>query len=231
MPPLVPTVIMGVFGLFGALIVLAGAGQLKSWNRLKSMSAGAVTGKGVVEVEGTARPLHETLTSPHWNADSLAFEYEHEERRHDHDMDDGGSEWHTEKSITDSVPFVIDSSSGDVVVDPDGANLLFEQQRERNGRTRHTARRLDVDEDVYVAGEAIPAHESNVDADGHKYVVTRTDSTVSGSLGSLFGSPFVLSDSGEDEAERRLLKRGLMSIFVGLIVLGMIGVMATGFFG
>lgn len=225
MVSIVPLLFVGLFGLLGLVAVLSGVGQLSSWNTLRNSQAGAVTGTGVTEVEGTARPLDETLTTPHWDAESVAFEFEREE--YDHDVDEEGSNWETEESVTDSVPFVVESPDGDVVVEPSGANLLFEEQQEREGQYRYTENRLDVGEQVYAAGEAVRAEDVDVDTDGHKYVLTRTDTMVSGTLGSLFGSPFVLSDSGEDEAESRLLKSGIGSTLVGLFVLVFTSVIAS----
>lgn len=225
MLPILPLLFVGLFGLLGLAAVLSGLGQLSSWNTLRRSEAGAVTGTGMSEVEGTARPLDEALTSPHWNADSLAFEFKREE--YDHDMDDEGSSWETEESVTDSIPFVVESPAGDVVVEPSGANLLFEEQQEREGEYRYTENRLDAGEQVYVAGEAVRSHDIDVDADGHKFVLTRTDTMISGTIGSLFGSPFVLSDSGEDEAESRLLKSGIGATLAGVFILAFVGLIAS----
>lgn len=214
-----------LFGLgaaaLGVLVLLSGVGKLRSWNTLRSSAAGAVTGAGMAEVEGTAKPLRETLDPPRGDAESVVYEYEKEEYRPDTD-NDGGSDWHTVDSDSGNVPFVVDSDGQAVVVDPADADHLLADSREKSGNgIRHTSSRLDVGESCYAAGTAVSAADSSVDTDGQQYVLERGDGALGGSLGAITGSPFVVSDSGEEAAESRLLKGGLVATVAGVLVTGL----------
>jgi hypothetical protein len=230
---IVPLLVGGLVVLLGASLAVAGVGQLRSWSRLRSMSAGAVTGSGLAEVEGTAEPLDETLQPPRENVDCLAYDYTRQERQHDHDMDDDGvdTEWRTTHSESDSVPFVVDGDASNVVVDPSAANLLFDAETERRGDVKHTSKRLDVGEQVYVAGEARTAADADVATDGHNYVIERSDSLLPASFRSITEKPFVVADTGEKGAERRLLLRGAGSVVLGIGIAAVVVAVGTGVIG
>ncbi|WP_324664134.1 hypothetical protein [Haloarcula sediminis] len=181
----------------GLFFLLSGVGRLRAWKTLRDTSAGAVTGPGAVEVEGVAKPHRETIDPPRETADSLAYRYEVEERRNQDD-DQIGNKWKTVDDGRDSVPFVAEDGGDELLVDSEGADFLFgedihaQPDRER----RYKVGRVDVGEQVYVAGEAVPAAEADVTPDGQRYVVTDTRSPLAKKLGGLTGTPFVISDSG-----------------------------------
>lgn len=216
----IPVVIGGIFGVLGLLILLSGVGRLRAWNELRGSSAGPVTGPGTVEVEGVAKSHAETLDPPRGNVDSLAYNYKLEELRDDPDPDEHGRDWHTLESERDSVPFVVEDGTNEVLVEPEDADFLFEQTMDRHGNTRHTIARLDVDEQVYVAGQAVPARDADVDGDGQRYAITDGGSMLGKKLSGLTGAPFILADTGEDAAESRLLKRGIFQLLLGVVMVG-----------
>jgi hypothetical protein len=230
---IVPLLVGVLVVVIGAGLAVAGVGQLRSWSRLRSMDAGAVTGTGLVEVEGTAEPLDETLHPPRENVDCLAYDYTRKERQHDHDLDDDDgvdTEWRTTHSESDSVPFVVGDASN-VVVDPSAANLLFDAETERRGDVKHTSKRLDVGEQVYVAGEARTAAAADVTTDGRQYVIDRSDSLLPASIRAVTETPFVVADTGEKGAERRLLVRGAGSVVLGIGIVAVVVAVGTGVVG
>ena len=222
----IAVVIGGVSAVAGLYFLLAGAGRLHGWKTLRDTSAGAVTGPGAVEVEGVAKSHRETLDPPRETADSLAYEYEVEKRKLNPDEDDVGDEWDTVDEGRDSVPFVVDDGADGLLVDPEGADFLFGEDihTQPDKERRYTVGRVDVGEQVYVAGEAAPAAEADLTPDGQRYVVTGTRSLLGRKLGGLTGTPFVISDSGEERAEARLIRRALLYLGVGVLLLGMSGV-------
>ena len=108
---LIPVGFVALFVLIGLLILAGGIGRLRAWWRLKGSEASAPGSldTGPVELEGTARSLEETLTSPRENADSLVYEHVVKEKHVDHDPDQGSrTEWRTVVNETETVPFVVE---------------------------------------------------------------------------------------------------------------------------
>jgi len=211
----------GVSVVVGLFFLLSGIGRLRGWNELRGTSAGSVTGPGTVEVEGVAKPHEETLDPPHGTADSLAYKYKLERKQNDPDPDDHGQEWDTVKTERDSVPFVVDDGGNEVLVDPEDADFLFQKELDGQTNQRHTSKRLDVDEQVYVAGQAVPAAEADVAPDGQRYAITGSESMLGKRLSGLTGTPFVIADSGEEAAEARLIRGALFNLGIGVLALGL----------
>jgi hypothetical protein len=113
----------GVFALVGGLILLAGVGRLVAWGRLRLRAATAVSAArpGAVELVGTATTHETTLPAPFSAGDCLAYTYRVER----YDPDDDGSNWDTVSEGSAGVPFLLSDHTGSVLVDPDGAELLF----------------------------------------------------------------------------------------------------------
>jgi hypothetical protein len=222
---------IGLFVLVGLVILIAAVGRSRAWWRLKGSEASAPSSldTGHEEVQGTARPLERTLTSPREQATSLVYEHEIEERRIDHDPDGGTQrEWRTIKDETSSVPFVIEGEHGEAVVDPEGAtNLLETSVSTRHGDRRITIKRLDVGEPVYVAGEVVRAGEADVPTDGQRHVVRGPSTWIPNALRRLYEPPFVLSDAKEGTAERRLLWSGAKLLGFAVLWLGITGAIAV----
>jgi len=119
----VPLLFGGVFVLIGGLILLAGAGRLVAWGRLRVREAGPVSSAraGPVELVGTATAHGATLPAPFAEGECLAYTYQVERYRHD----DDGSDWDSVSQGSAGVPFLLSDHTGSVLVDPSGAELLF----------------------------------------------------------------------------------------------------------
>jgi hypothetical protein len=121
---------------------------------------------GVVEVEGTAQPLEETLQSPHTDTECLAYDYrkkriEHHDSGVD-DFDDHGADHDDHRTVHQlahdhaTVPFRVEDESGSVPVDPTGANLDIEQdEHDGSGQIVHEESRIDIGETVHVWGQRV----------------------------------------------------------------------------
>jgi hypothetical protein len=215
---------VALFALIGLAILAGGIGRLRAWWRLKDSGASTPgsLGAGQVEVEGTAKPLDGTLTSPRENADSLVYEHVVKEKHVDHDPDQGtNTEWRTVVDDTETVPFVVEGGGGSAVVDPAGATKLLESSvQQRQGDRRIEVNRLDVGEPVYVAGQSVDASKADVETDGQRRVVREPTTWMPNFLRRLYEAPFVLSDAKEEEAEDRLLWSGVKTLALGVVWLG-----------
>lgn len=222
---------VALFVLIGFVIVAGGVGRLRAWWRLKGSEA-TLPGRldtGAAEVQGTAKPLEETLVSPREEVESLAYEHTVKEKHVDHDPDQGThTEWRTITDETETVPFVIEGDHGEAVVDPAGAtNLLESSVQQRRGDRKIEVNRLDVGEPVYVAGQAVRASDADIPTDGQRHAVKAPETWIPNVFRRLYEEPFVLSDSKEGEAEDRLLWSGVKTLALGVIWLGITGVAAA----
>lgn len=220
--------VLALFGLIGVVLVLGAVGRLRAWLNLRGAEAETprTVGPGHCEVEGTAKPLDQTIDSPEERVDCLAYHHvvKERERRPDPDGDGTETEWETRTNDKRSVPFVVEADGAEVVVDPDDATYLLETSvSERRGDRKITVDRLDVGEPAYVAGEVVPTRESGVATDGQRYVVESPTTWVPSLLRRLYDEPFVLSDAKEGAAEKRLLWSSVKLLFFALVWLGIVG--------
>lgn len=147
--------------------------------------------------------------------------------------------WKTIDSGSDRQRFVLEDDSGRAVVDPSGARLTMANERTHSidstsqlppglqtgvstplsidigglsigsRPTRYTERRLDVDDTVYVFGQAEPNPPE-------------TDALVAVSDGP-DAPQFLISDADESATMRRFLKLGVGAIVLGLVFLAVGG--------
>jgi hypothetical protein len=222
---------VALFVLIGFVILAGGVGRLRAWWRLRGSEASAPgrLDTGPVEVEGTAKPLEDTLSSPRENVDSLVYEHVVKEKHVDHDPDQGtDTEWRTVVNDTETVPFVVEGEGGSAVVDPEGATKLLEPSvQKRQGDRRIEVSRLDVDEPVYVAGQSVDASKADVATDGQRRVVKEPTTWMPNVLRRLYEAPFVLSDAKEENAEDRLFWSGVKTLGLGVVWLGVTGLIAA----
>lgn len=224
MPTVVEWAILGLFGVLAVWMLLVGAGRLRTWNRLRGSATQRVLSPGFVEVEGTARKLDGTVTTPMTDTESLVYEYAVRRRRHD---DDGTADWRTVKTDSDSVPFVIETDGGSVVVDSarlDGEDTYLDGDETRQGDRKRTESRLEPGETAYVAGTAVRAGQRDVPTDGQQFVITSDDdSPVPVDLAGLLSEQFICSDGGERAATRRQLKDGVLLILFSIaLIVGLV---------
>lgn len=113
-----------VFGGFGLLITLFGVSSATDYVRMRRRDQSdnrSVRGDMTdVELSGTANPVDGTLTAPLTGADVLAYDYEVRVRTGDDSqrVEDGA----------ESTPFVLDDGTGEILVDPEGAQWSLEEQ-------------------------------------------------------------------------------------------------------
>lgn len=223
--------VVGLFVLVGLGALVVAFGRFRAWWRLKNSAASGPGSldTGHAEVQGTARPLENTLTSPRENATCVVYDHKIEERQIERDADgDRERTWNTVKNDTHTVPFLIEGEHGEAVVDPEGATTLLETSvSTRRGDTRTTIKRLDVGEPVYVAGEAVRAGKADVPTDGQRNVVKGPSTWIPNALRRLYDDPFIISDSKEGSAERRLLWSGLKGLGFAALWLGITGVVGA----
>lgn len=239
----------GLFVLVGVAVIAVGGLNLKKWWTMRGMDpAGAsVAGSGLQELEGRARPVDGTVTAPFSDTESLICEYKVESHQHDHD--DPGSDWHTREHGTEAVPFEVEHEGTVVAVDPEGAQRLLTRElrvdtggagdypvgvqeyisaggsvelgpvelNSRGGRLRFTEKRLEPGEEVYVLGPAEQNTSASPDGSDARLAIAPGDR---GWKKWILGDPFIVSDSGEGQAERRQLKRALMLALFGSIFAG-----------
>ena len=81
---------------------------------------------GVVEVEGTAKPIDETVQSPHTDTECLLYDYNKTRIRRDDQDGDGVDDSQRRQHLDHDhghVLFRVEDSSGSIAVNPDGADL------------------------------------------------------------------------------------------------------------
>lgn len=214
---------LGLLALFGGIsvwMILVGGGRLRTWNQLRGMNAQQVTEAGFVEIEGAAKQLNETTTSPMTNTESLIYDFSIREREVD---EDGTTRWRTIQSDSDSVPFVIEMDDDSVVIDAaqlDGEDTYLSGPEEQRGDKKHSESRLDPGESVYAAGTAVDASQIDCDTGSYQFALTAdSDSPIPIDLAGLLTNQFILSDSGEEQATKKQLKDGLLLLVFGCVLL------------
>lgn len=244
---LFPVAVVSVFVLFGLVIAGGGLIRLRRWWVMRRLDpAGMTADSGLQEFEGTARPVDGTVTAPFSETESLICEWEIDR----YQTNDDGSNWETVESGTESVPFDLEHTGPTVAVDPEGAQfLLGENDRfdtldseevppgveryldhstasidvgpvelDLSGRLRFTERRLDPGDPSYVVG---PVERAAAEPPGGSTARLSIDPAGGGWLANLLDDPFVVSDAGEQQAQRRQLKGAVMYLLVGLFFAGL----------
>jgi len=249
MVAVIPLLFVGVFAVFGVVIVYAAAQNLRTVYHILTNNPIPVrdleTRSGPVEIEGTATVDEgRTVETPFTGTECLAYEYEAQEYR----SSGKNSSWRTLEEGGDAVPFVVEDGTGRVRVDPSGAALHFEEHATRvdagsepperiaqyiestddidiqdgtadlvitevnyGNDQKFVERRLDVDEDVYVYGEADRAAAGGWGSGLVDAVVADGDRT----------PVFVVSDTSERGTAWRIGKKAVGMGAFGLLWLGL----------
>lgn len=245
--------------LVGLAVLGAGVLALWRWRVLSREDADQYRAglDGPLEVTGTATPTEDAdpFTAAVSRTECLVCEI----RAQRYESDRTGGDWQTLESRTTVRPFVVESSVGDVRVEPDGASLVLDdevvafvgrgedatgytqaffdavgvQRRSGSidvgitdiaygGKYRVREARVDVGEDVYVAGHA-RTNDDAVGGYGGPDAVVRAlpDRSLTQRL---FGFPFVVGDGGERAVRRHFLRRGAVLALVGLGCVGAVAV-------
>lgn len=208
-----------LFGVTGVVAVWWGVVNVRDgfeiWSNDPVNAAAVRHESGVVEVSGTAKPHHGTVTAPYSNEDCLAYEHRRRERRDDIHDDDNTSEWRTVNSGSDSVPFLVEDDSGRVAVDPDGADVsMDETDYSSNTRTELMEGRVDVGETIHVFGH------KRTDGGG-----ALADEAVH--IGDGDEVNYRIADTSGGRAVLRLFTKGAGAIVFGAVFLGVAGHVVT----
>ena len=108
----------------------------------------ATAAQGFVELQGEGKPFGEqSLHSPLTGLPCLWYRFVVEER-------DSDNRWHRVQEDTSHVSFIVDDGSGEVLVDPDGAEVLTRHRESwtRNNR-RYTEWKLLAGDPIYALGQ------------------------------------------------------------------------------
>lgn len=212
-----------LFGLYG---VAAGFRRLWRayvvWSNEVIPAGDLYLADDVVELEGTARRLEETVEAKYTGEECLVCDYEKKRKQHDRDGDTE-STWTTVESGREEVPFVVDDDSGTAAVDPEGAALaLGTDDIEGGTRTKKLESRIESGDPIHVYGQRRAVTERRGDAlDDRRYYVGDGDAV----------STYRITDGSEGWAVVHLLGTGLLIIVVcgilavicGLFVLDLLG--------
>ena len=155
----------------------------------RGLSFGLSELKGMVDTDDAFPPLRDPLT----DQKCIAFDYKVEERR-----GSGKDEkWHTIEHTSECVPFWLEDSEGQVLIQPEGADIEYPRiHSETRGDRRYTVRFLDTLINVYCIGFA------GLDRDRPDHLTIQQDD----------GTPFLISANKEDDI---ILDRGARG-FVGV---------------
>jgi hypothetical protein len=236
---------LGLFALVGLAVVgYAGRELWVAW-RLHRTDPVAVADvpnlSGTVEVQGRARIAEGTVTAPFTGTESLACEWRVEEERHD----DDGSDWVDIASGVRKVPFRVEDDTGSVLVYPAGADFRLSRDARIHvdGGERppeHVQRFIESDDTVddentgielagfrLVTGNDRRYVEHRLDPDEQVYVygTVRYDPSVSERAGEVNavlepGGLFVVADTDDRGATRRVVRDALVPLVVGLLFVG-----------
>lgn len=208
-------------GLFVGVTIVLGivsVGCLRAWWVLRSSDPDSLLtiSAGPVELEGTARPDDQTVTTPYTNRESLLCDYEKERRERKTD-EDGNVEytWNTVDSGSLGTRFMLESDGREILVDPQGMDRMLDRNhRTRSGNTRVKEHRLDPGDSAYVTGLAVrPADTAigdDVEVTNHRYVLTAPDSDLPAALRRVQEPPAIISDTSESSVLLRLFGRGVV---------------------
>lgn len=182
---------MGLAVLVGPWVMVLGTRHLRQGYRIFAndpVGAGeAHLADGVVEVEGTARPLDGTLSGEYTDEPAVVQTWRRQRKEETTDSDGNTtSTWKTVERGSDSVPFLVADDTGQVAVDPSGATLSVDQSRVResgwlrgrNETHRRYEGRIEPGDSVHVFGQTLSASDP-ADAPGENRTYVGGGSDVS----------------------------------------------------
>lgn len=210
-----------VFLVLGTVAMVVGSSKLRKGKKIRSTETipvrDAAVKDGVVEVEGTAKPAHDTpLVSPMTKTDCVAYEY---------NLTRGlGSDKKLVDKGTEAQPFVIDDGTGTAYVNPESADMSLSldkveditlsdlpnniaTQPELRGTRIYKEGTIEVGDDVYILGSTEQSTKKDVD----------TQFTNSNEW-------FIVSNQDASGTAGQLLKRGAIftPLGIGAWIIGLI---------
>ena len=215
------TTLVGVLAVAGGIGAASGVHYLRKYVVLtRSDPTDIVDVEGheeTVELVGRARPADDPLTSPFLGEDTLADSWRLKQNK----LIDGGSGTHWIESCEQTTPFVLEDSTGEILVDPEGADLALEEEvvlktddetppppaaREKLAELGRDAAAESPDEFLwreFYASRLDPGEEVHVYGPVRPGPAEDTPDIGTG-RGQTDGR-FIISDTGEQETKRRHL--------------------------
>ena len=173
--------------------------------------AGAVY--GLAEFKGKAAFLgkrKKTLRGPLSKRQCVHYRYLHQELR---EGSNDRKSWVTIKDETKTVPFLCRDKTGEILVDPERADVhVTRKRRERRGDDRFTEWLIVPDEKIYVLGPTC------INLDTHDTLMVRCDEE----------TPFLISSFTERELMQRKSNAGFWRLSLGIIASMMAGMALAG---
>ena len=158
---------------------------------------------GLVEIHGNVKPFNnQTLKSPFSNKDCVLYEYKIEEYR----TSDKHSHWVTRRRGIESVPFYLQDNTGQVLVDPKGAQIDIPRQVQLEsgfGRDppKQVLRYLEVEqisyENLFGINKRMRFTESFVIPNQSLYI-----------MGTADDNPYVKEGTGQKNEEDIMIQKG-----------------------
>jgi hypothetical protein len=247
---------VGLFVLSGLGLVVVGGNGFRKWWTMRAVDPGDFRIEpGLQEFEGRAYAAEDPLTTPFTESESILCEYTVERYDHDDDgsnwdtvssdvgsvpfeVDDGGATVAVDPAHADYLlteEFQVDTS--DVEELPPRVQGYATRNLEMGSaielgpiavggrRYRFTEKRLDDGEEVYVIG---PTEVGSRPAPGDSTARAVVAPGERNWRQKLLGDPFVVSDTSEEAARKRQLKRAIGLFLFGLVfaVIGIFVVVA-----
>jgi hypothetical protein len=244
MPSLPMTLFVGVFLTVGLGLTTLGVSGFRKWWLMRRLNPNSATAEtGVQEFEGRAHAVDETVTAPlteseslicetkiehydsgdngsnwdtiHKDSETVPFEVEHGGTSVAVDPENANylltDEYQMKSRGTDDLaPRVREYAEEKVQT---GSTVELGPVELGGRRLRFTEERLDEGEEVYVLGPAERNPGSVPDGSDAKLAISPPER---GLRQRLFGDPFVVSDTGEEQAKSRQLKSAGAVLFFGL---------------
>ncbi len=230
-----------------AMVVLGVVRLRRWWTmRRMDPHDGLTVETGLQEFEGRAHAVGQTITSPYGGAESLICTHKVERYSHGGEGSNwrrvDGDDWavpfelrgesgrtvavnpgnanhllteelHVDTREDESLPPRVQSYIDEELGEIDASFDVGPVSLGGDKRYRFTEKRLDDGEEVYVLGPVRPASGA-VPTSEARYEIAPEDR---GWRDTLFGTPFVVADVGEDRARKRQFKRGLGLIGFGVV--------------
>jgi hypothetical protein len=187
-------VVLGVLIPVGPWLLRWSVGQFQSgYAMLANTAVGAGEAhqeSGIVEVEGTAVSLGETISGKYSDEPTLAQKW-HREREEEQTDSDGNTttSWRRVGHGSNAVPFLVEDETGTVAVEPSGASLSISESHIHRSPSdiRHYEGRIEPGDSVYVYGQLLEADDPAEAPDKKRTYIGNGDEV----------AEFVVSDSGQ----------------------------------
>lgn len=201
---------------FGLIFLCIGTYKLRQgyliWRNEPVSAENAHIQEGIVEVEGTARPVDEdSLFEAKYTDDEVIA---HDWAKQKQKEKDGSKRqrWRTEESGEDAVPFYVEDETGRIAVDPEDATLDIEGEVvNRTPALKKRVGKLEPGEEVHVFGERQEVTERRDDLGSENVYVGDGRAT----------PVFRITDADEEEVLKSLTREGGIFFFGGCFFIAM----------